>query len=131
MAELLYKEESYIIQEGAFEIYKQFRNRHKEKIYQRAYLLYLKDKGLQADEEKQIPIYFKGKKVGIYVPDLVVNGTIFIELKCKPMITKDDVKQFWYYLKATDYKVGYLINFGSNEGVQIFRRIYDTVRKKT
>jgi GxxExxY protein len=125
---LLYKDESYIIQGGAFEIYKQFRNRHKEVIYQRSLLEYLKNKGLAASREKQIPIYFQNKKVGAYVPDIVVNDQIFIELKCKPIITRDDVNQFWYYLKCSDYKVGYLINFGASNGVQIIRRIYDTAR---
>lgn len=126
----LYKEESYIIQGGAFEVYKQFRNRHKEKIYGRALVEYYKSKGLTVEMEKQIPIYFQGKKVGIYIPDLVVNKSIFIELKCKPFITQEDKKQFWYYLKCTDYKVGYLINFGAGDGVQIIRRIYDTERNK-
>ena len=79
--ELLYKKESYIIQGGAFEIYKQFRNRHKEKVYLRAYISYLQEKGLAVEREKQIPVYFNGKKVGVYIPDLVVNGRIFIELK--------------------------------------------------
>lgn len=60
--ELLYKDESYIIQGGAFEIYKQFRNRHKEKVYLRAYVAYLQDKGLIVEREKQIPIFFNGKK---------------------------------------------------------------------
>jgi len=130
MTELLYKQESYIIQGGAFEIYKKFRNRHKENVYQRAYYSYLEDEGLEVEKEKQIPIYFNNKKVGIYTPDLVVNDTIFIELKCKPMVTKDDIKQFWYYLKASNYKLGYLINFGSLKGVQIIRRVYDTARQK-
>jgi len=127
---LLYKEESYIIQGGAFEVYKQFRNRHKEIIYQRSLVEYLKNKGLAANREKQIPIYFQNKKVGVYIPDVVVNDQIFIELKCKPIITNDDIKQFWYYLKCSDYKVGYLINFGASQGVQIIRRVYDTARKK-
>jgi len=128
-AKLLYKEESYIIQGGAFEVYKQFRNRYKETVYQRALLEYLKSKGLIVDKEKQIPIYFQNKKVGTYIPDIVVNNKIFIELKCKPNITQEDIKQFWHYLKGSDYKVGYLINFGSLKGVQIIRRIYDTARK--
>lgn len=129
-AKLLYKEESYIIQGGAFEIYKQFRNRHKETVYLKAFIEYLKNRGLSIDKEKQIPIYFENKKVGVYVPDIVANNCIFIELKCKPNITRDDIKQFWYYLKCSDYKVGYLINFGSPRGVQIIRRIYDTARNK-
>lgn len=130
MGELLYKEESYIIQGGAYELYKKFRNRHKENIYQRAYCSYLEGKGLPVEKEKQIPIYYGKEKVGTYTPDLVVNTIIFIELKCKPTLTKDDIKQFWYYLKVSDYKVGYLINFGSINGVQIIRRVYDTARPK-
>jgi GxxExxY protein len=125
---LLYKSESYIIQGGAFELYKQFRNRHKENLYLRAFIEYLKQNGLAIEKEKQIPIYFQKKKVGIYIPDIVVNSRIFIELKCKSMLTQDDIKQFWYYLKATDYRVGYLINFGASIGVQVLRRVYDTAR---
>lgn len=129
-AKLLYKEESYLIQGGAFEVYKQFRNKYKETVYQRALVEYLKNKGLVVDKEKQIPIYFQDKKVGVYVPDIVVNNCIFLELKCKPNITQADIKQFWHYLKGSDYKVGYLINFGASRGVQIIRRVYDTARNK-
>lgn len=126
---LLYKQESYLIQGGAFEVYKQFRNNHKEKIYQRALVEYLKEKGLIINSEKQIPIFFKEKNVGTYIPDIVVNDSIFIELKCKPFISKEDLQQFWYYLKATSYVLGYLINFGAPDGVQITRRVYDKARK--
>lgn len=130
MNKLLYKDESYIIQGGAFEIYKQFRNRHKENVYQRALVEFLKEKGLSTEKEKQIPIYFQNKKVGIYIPDIIINNRIFIELKCKTKLTRDDIKQFWYYLKCSNYKVGYLINFGALGGVQIIRRVYDTARNR-
>jgi len=125
----LYKKESYIIRGGAFEIYKKFRNRHKEKVYSRALVEYLQNKGLKVDQEKQIPIYFQDKKVGVYIPDIIVNNSILIELKCKPFIVQDDIKQFWYYLKNSEYKIGYLINFGKSNGVEIIRRVYDTARK--
>lgn len=128
--DFLYKDESYFIRGGAFDIYKQFRNRHKEKVYQQALIEYLAGKGLKVEKEKQMPIYFQGKKVGVYVPDIIINDRLFIELKCKPFIAQDDIKQFWYYLKNSEYKVGYLINFGSIDGVQIIRRIYDTARDK-
>jgi len=128
--QLLYKEESYAIQGGAFEVYKQFRNRHKESVYLRSLIEYLKNKGLVVDKEKQIPIYFQNKKVGVYIPDIIVANKIIVELKCKSNIIQDDIKQFWYYLKCSDYKIGYLINFGSSGGVKIIRRIYDTARKQ-
>lgn len=130
VTELLYKEESYIIQGGAFEVYKEFRDRHKEVAYLRALIAYLEDHGLQTNRERQIPIYFQGKKVGSYVPDIIVNNKILVEIKCKPNITKQDIGQFWGYLKSTDYKVGYLLNFGAPQGVQIIRRVYDTARSR-
>jgi len=124
MAELIYKQESYIIQGVAFDIYKKFRNRHKEKIYQNSFYSGLKDKGLNVEKEKRIDILYSNKKVGTYTPDLVVNNAIFIELKVKPRITQEDIRQFWYYLKASGYRLGFLINFGASNGVQIIRRIY-------
>ncbi|PIP17641.1 MAG: GxxExxY protein [Parcubacteria group bacterium CG23_combo_of_CG06-09_8_20_14_all_35_9] len=74
-------------------------------------------------------IYYKGKKVGTYVPDLVVNDIIFIELKCKSRLLKEDIRQFWYYLKGSKYKLGFLINFGSPDGVEMERKVCDTARK--
>jgi GxxExxY protein len=127
---LLYKEESYIIQGGAYDVYKKLRNKHKEVVYQRAYTFYLEENGLKVETEKSIPVYYNNKKVGSYVPDIVVNNNIFIELKSKSVVTENDIQQFWHYLKSSDYKLGYLINFGRSDGVQIIRRIYDKAKTK-
>lgn len=126
--ELLYPEESYLIRGACFEIYKKFRNTQKESVYQRALLLELSDKGLTAVREKQFPIYHLGKKVGIYTPDFVVNSVILLELKAKQFLLKEDTAQFWYYLKNTNFKLGFLINFGDPHGVKIIRRVYDLAR---
>lgn len=128
---LLYPKESYIIRGVAFDIYKQFRNNHKEKIYLNAFCLGLTYKGLKIDKEKPINIFYNGRKVGVYVPDLVINNIIFIELKAKLNLNKQDIEQFWYYLKGSSFKLGFLINFGVPNGVQIIRRVYDTARNKT
>lgn len=129
MGEFLYKEESYALRGVAFDIYKQFRNTHKEKVYRDAFCFALAEKGLQVEKEKRIPVLYAGKTVGTYVPDIVVADSIFIELKAKPMITKQDKEQFWQYLKNSNYKLGFLINFGAHGGVQIIRRVYDIARK--
>lgn len=127
---LLYAEESYIIRGLAFDIYKLFRNNHKEVIYQNAFFLGLKQKGSKIDREKRISVYYENKKIGSYMPDLIVNDNILIELKVKPRLNQDDIKQFWYYLKGSELRLGFLINFGSASGVEIIRRVYDTARNK-
>jgi GxxExxY protein len=128
---LLYEQESYIIRGVAFDIYKVFRNRHKEKIYQNALYLGLKHKGLNVAREKQVKIYYSGERVGTYTPDFVVNRRIIVELKAKPRIIKEDLKKFWEYLKGSNCKLGFLINFGASDGVEIYRRIYETARLRS
>lgn len=127
---LLYAKESYIIRGLAFDIYKLFRNGHKEKIYHNAFYLALKQNGMRVDKDKRIDVYYNDTKVGTYAPDLIVNNTILIELKAKPKLVPDDIKQFWYYLKGSEYRLGFLINFGSLKRAEIIRRVYDTAREK-
>lgn len=87
----------------------------------------LESKGLKVESQKRIDIYFQDKKVGTYVPDKIVNDLILIELKAKPFITKQDIEQFWKYLKGSEYKLGFLINFSPKQ-LQIKRIVYDTAR---
>lgn len=124
----LYKEESYSIQGACFAVYKTFRNTQKESVYQKALKEELKQRGLDVEREKQLPVFYLGKKVGIYTPDLLVNKKIIIELKAKPFLHKEDMAQFWYYLKNSEFKLGFLINFGEPGGVKIIRRVYDEAR---
>ncbi len=125
---LLYKDESYIIRGICFEIYKELGCGHKESVYLNALFNAAKEKGFDCEKEKRLPVYYQGKKVGVYVPDLVINDKILIELKAKSILLKEDLSQFWHYLKSTDYKLGFLINFGKAGGVEIIRRVYDKAR---
>lgn len=79
------------------------------------------------EDQKRIDIMYKGKKVGTYVPDKVVEGKVMIEVKCKSFLKSEDKRQFWHYLKATEYRVGLLINF-SPKKLEIKRRIFDKAR---
>lgn len=125
---LLYERESYIIRGACFTIYKKFRNTQKESVYQKALTEELKQKGLAVEREKQLPIHHLGVKVEVYTPDILVNKTIIIELKAKPFLHKDDVQQFWHYLKNSEFKLGFLVNFGEINGVKIIRRVYELAR---
>lgn len=79
----------------------------------------------------QLPVYHLEVKVGIYIPDIVVNNSILIELKAKPFIHREDISQFWHYLKNSEFKLGFLINFGEPNGVKIIRRVYDVARTRS
>lgn len=129
VSDFLYEKETYDIRGACMEIWKKFGSSFKESIVDNALTIVLEKRGYKVDNQKRINIYFENKKVGTYVPDKIVNNIILLELKCKPYLIKEDEKQFWRYLKASDYKLGLLINFGTNE-LEIKRRVYDKAREK-
>ena len=129
--DLLYEEESYKIRGAIFDVYQELGCSHKEVVYQKAVHQSFLNQGLKIEKEKRLPVIFRSVSVGVYVPDFIVNGEIIIELKAKPFMTKQDMKQFWHYLKGTEYKLGFLVNFGQPAGVKIIRRVYDIARNSS
>lgn len=128
---LLYEKESYLIRGACFTIYKKFRNAQKESVYQKALTEELKKLQMYVEREKQLPIYHLKVKVGVYTPDIIVNNKIILELKAKPFLHKGDISQFWHYLKNSEFRLGFLINFGETNGVKIMRRVYDLTRQRS
>ncbi|MCL4437654.1 GxxExxY protein [Patescibacteria group bacterium] len=119
----LYENESYALRGACFSVYNTLGGGIKEKIIGKALNKELKDRGFMTSPQKRIDIFYKKEKIGAYVPDIIVNNKIICELKSKPFLTKEDEKQFWGYLKGSDYKLGFLINFGSQK-LTIKRYIY-------
>ena len=127
--DFLYEKESYEIRGACFEIWKKFGSAFKESVYHKALTKELKDRSLPFTSEKAIDVIYKDEKVGVYRPDFIVSNAIIVELKVKPFLTREDERQFWYYLKGSNYKLGFLINFGSKQ-LEIRRRIYEKSREK-
>ncbi len=126
---ILYEKESYILRGICFDLYKKYGGAFKENLINNALVQELEKAGIKIENQKRIDILHDQKKIGVYIPDLIIEKKIIIELKVKPFITTGDERQFWHYLRATDYKLGFLINFGP-EKLQIKRRIYDKARKQ-
>lgn len=124
MGGLLFEKESYEIRGACYAVYRQLRNNHKEIVYHNALSEAILKRGYKVNKNVRVLVLYEGKSVGVYVPDVVVNDIIVIELKCKPYVVKEDLNQFWYYLKNTPYQVGFLVNFGSSNGVEMHRRIH-------
>ena len=109
----LYEKESYEIRGAWFNVYNKLGGGIKEKIIERALLVEFKKRGLEVKNQVRINVFYDDKNVETYIPDFVVDDKIILELKSKPFVTKMDEKQFWGYLKGSNYKLGFLINFGS------------------
>jgi len=85
-----------------------------ESVYEVILAKHLTKKGLSVQRQVSIPIEFDGEffSEGFRI-DLFVEGKVIIELKSIEKITKAHEKQLLTYLKLTNTKLGYILNFGS------------------
>jgi|SRR3989338_2190964 len=126
--ELLYKDITFKIRGAVFAVYNELGGAFKESAVDKALTIELKRRGLKVEDQKRINIFYKGEKVGTYIPDKIIEEKILIEIKCKPEITAGDEEQFWKYLKGSEYRLGLLINFGPKK-LDFKRVIFDKVKK--
>ncbi|OGH90451.1 MAG: hypothetical protein A2507_00715, partial [Candidatus Magasanikbacteria bacterium RIFOXYD12_FULL_33_17] len=96
MEGLIYEQETYKIRGSCFKIWQEFGGAFKESIVENALKIELEELGFEVESQKRFPIYYKNKKVGIYIPDIIVDNKILIELKSKEFVTKGDQKTFWH-----------------------------------
>jgi len=118
----LYKELSYKLVGCFYDVYNELGPAHKEQVYHEALKVSFTEKGMHFKANKRLKIVFRGQEVGIYQPDFTIEDKILIELKSSLNMPKVFEQQLYYYLRGSDFKVGYLVNFG-NEKIDIRRRI--------
>jgi len=82
-----------------------------EQVYQQALLHELEMQGLRAESQRGLEVTYKGKPVGLYVADILVEDCVVLELKAVQALTKAHEAQLLNYLKASGKRVGLLINF--------------------
>ena len=82
-----------------------------EQVYQLALLQELEAKGLRAEGQRALEVTYKGKPVGLYVADILVEDRVVLELKAAQSLTKAHEAQILNYLKASGKRVGLLVNF--------------------
>ncbi|MBL7149822.1 MAG: GxxExxY protein [Candidatus Cloacimonetes bacterium] len=118
---IYYKELSDKIIECAIEVHKTLGNGFLEKVYENSIMHEFEFDKISAQNQIPIPVYYKGKIVGEYFADIVVENKIILELKVVQKILPIHNAQLIHYLKATNFKVGYVINFGSKEKLEFKR----------
>jgi GxxExxY protein len=127
VADFLYEGESYKIRGACFQVYNTLGGGIKEKIIERALSVELKKQGMGVGHQVRVPMSYQGETIGMYIPDLVVDNKIMIELKSKPFLTSEDEKQFWGYLKGSPYELGFLVAFTPQK--LVIKRFVHTTKK--
>lgn len=82
-----------------------------EKVYENAMRIELERAGLRVEQQRPIPVNWRGELVGDYFADLLVEGLVIVELKTVKSLDDVHAAQCLNYLKATGIRVCLLINF--------------------
>ena len=83
-----------------------------EKVYENSLMLELRKSGLCVDQQQPIHVHYEGRVVGDYIPDILVESEIVVEIKAVPAIDPIHRQQCINYLRATDLRICLLLNFG-------------------
>lgn len=111
-----------------YEVYNELGPGFLESVYVSALAMALSEKGLKVEREKEIIVFFRGKSVGVFRSDVIVENCVLVEAKAGSKFDKAHEAIVLNYLRATTLEVGLLLNFGP---VAEFRRyVYDNSRKQ-
>jgi GxxExxY protein len=113
MAELIYREESFRIIGACFEVYKDKGCGFHEPIYQECLGIEFGLQEIPAIPKPGLTLEYKGRKLEQqYFPDFVCFGKIIVELKAVECLNDAHRAQVLNYLRATNFQLGLLVNFG-------------------
>jgi GxxExxY protein len=121
-SEYLYQDLSAEIIKCFYKVYNSLGYGFLEKGYENALKIELEKSGLLVEKQMPIKVYYDGLVVGEYFADLVVEKKIILELKAAETLCEEHELQLINYLKATDYEIGLLLNFGKKP--EIKRKIF-------
>ncbi len=111
-----------------YDVYNELGHGFLESTYAEALTVALEEIGLGTAREVPVPVWFRGRKVGQYYADLIVDGVVLLELKAARTLESAHEAQLLHYLRATDIEGGLLLNFGLRP--QFRRLLFDNARKK-
>ena len=111
-----------------FDVYNELGHGFLEAVYAEAMALALGAAGLEVRREVEIPVWFRGKLIGDFRADLVVEEAVILELKAVRAIDQAFEKQLLNYLRATEFEIGLMLNFGQKP--EFRRLVFENTRKK-
>jgi GxxExxY protein len=96
------------------EVHKTLGHGFAEQVYQEALSIEFQSKAIPYLNQVPLKIEYKGKILNkYYIADFVCFDNIVLELKAVNQLSSAHMSQVLNYLKATDKKVGLLINYGA------------------
>lgn len=101
-----------VILDAAFEVHKMLGPGLLESSYEHCLAYELLNRGLKVAVQKPLPLIYKETKLECgYRVDLLVEEKVIVEVKAVEALHDIHLAQVLTYLKLTDCRLGYLLNF--------------------
>ena len=84
-----------------------------EGLYETALCIELGERGIEYPRQVHVPANYKGRSLGTYKVDLIVEGLVVVEVKSVAHVLPVVEAQLITYLRLTVKRVGLIINFNS------------------
>ena len=117
----MYSDLSYKVIGVLFEVWNNVGVGHKEKFYQKAVARELEISKTNFKEQLPAKIEYKGKFLGLYYFDFLIEDKMILEIKVRNFFSKKDIEQLYSYLKSKNLKLGMIAHF-TRTGVK-FKRV--------
>mgnify|MGYP002072813610 FL=1 len=113
-----------IILDASIEVHKQLGPGLLETVYELSLFKELTLRNLNVRRQVPVPVMYKGEDLNAeFKIDILVENEIIIELKAVETILPVHCAQLLTYLRLSEKKLGYLINFNVPKLIEGFNRI--------
>jgi GxxExxY protein len=120
MTSLLHSDITEKIIGASFDVHGSLGKGLTEKTYENVLSVKLQLLGFSVEQQKPLPIFCEGKKVGEQIVDMVVQDSVLVEIKALQNLSKTHESQLLGYLKNTRFEVRLLSNFGDRAAFKRF-----------
>ena len=111
MSKLIHEELSEDIIGSAMAVLNELKPGLDEKLYERALVVELDQRGRTLNQQKRFSVHDKGHESGTLIPDLIVDDLVIVDTKVVAAFSETHVAQMIGYLSLTGLSLGLLINF--------------------
>jgi GxxExxY protein len=108
---LRFKDEVFQIVGAAIEVLNTLGHSIVEKPYENALVVEFQLRGIPFRQQPIFDVFYKGNKVGVFVPDLVTFEAVVVDTKVIDKITDHERGLMLNYLRITNLRVGIILNF--------------------
>lgn len=122
MKTIIFKQESFAIQGAIFEVNREMGSGFLEAVYQECLAREFERLAIPYAAHHELVLSYKGTRfVQTYKPDFICYGKIIVEIKAIQELGAPHGAQVLNYLKATQFRLAFLVNFGTSPKAQIER----------